>query len=133
MNVNNINNKNALRVINWCYEQYGYSLYNGKRVKLVIINDYCLTNKNIYGEYTTKKEIIIYKKTIKSFKVFVMILIHEYIHHLQNGDMYNKYHFEYNRNYEHHPYEITADNISKRDYKQCIKEVFKNERQKKKN
>ena len=130
MNIHDITFINGKKIIKWCYNNYGYSLFNNNYVKFNLSEE-TFNDKIYYGQYL-KNEIILYKNNIKSFKMFTIVIIHEYIHHLQDGEMYDKYHYEYNKTYNYHPYEIQAENISKRDYKQCIKEVFNNESQLKK-
>ena len=73
------------------------------------------------GDWTEDGKIVC---AHNSFTDFVSTIIHEYIHYTQSVRMYFRYIDKYNKTYDNHPYEKQADDISKRDARLCIKEVF---------
>lgn len=123
MNIKDVNRKNALRIIQWCFQQYGSSKFNKDVLTLKVQQKYKV-DPNWYGAYEAETNtIFVFKKPIKSFIEFVATIIHEYQHYLQDDDMYEKY-LEYRKSYHFHPYEIKAEKIAQRDKRKCIKELY---------
>jgi len=121
MNVHDISRKNALKILDWCYQEYGCSKYTREYVRIYLYKT-SKTKLNIYGEYDWDEKVIrVYADMHKSFKEFAGTIIHEYQHYLQNEDLYMLYS---KRGYKNNYYEIRAESISSRDKRRCIKETF---------
>ena len=69
-----------------------------------------------HAEYCSDmNEISIYYPNMKSRKMVVETLIHEYQHYLQSPIWFKRYYNKYRHDYTTHPYEISASNQEK-DY-----------------
>lgn len=124
MNTKDMNRKNALKILNWCKSEYGRSFYKFEYPRLRVYKE---RNLGWKGDYDYDSNIInVFVSTHNSFTDFVSTIIHEYVHYTQSVRMYFRYIDRYNKTYDNHPYEKQADDISKRDAKKCIKEVFLN-------
>ena len=122
------------KVINWCMDKFGlskhYNDYPYVEIDMVKID-------NPLGEFISdNNEIIIYPNAIDNINDFISTVIHEYTHYMQSPTWYTRY---ANRKTEltveefadyllrgdpTHPYEIEADEVAKRNWKQCKKEVL---------
>ena len=98
---------------------------------------YVELHKNIYEKYSGEEgasgdedgchaeycsmmnEISIYYPNMKSRKMIIETLIHEYIHYLQSPTWFKRYYDQYGHDYTTHPYEIEATSFEK-DYKLFI-------------
>ena len=110
-------------------EHYGFS-------KFQECTPYVELHRNIYEKYSgeegargdedgshaeycsDKNEITIYYPNMKSKKMIVETLIHEYIHYLQSPIWFKRY-YNMGHDYTTHPYEIEATSFEK-DYKLFI-------------
>ena len=73
-----------------------------------------------HAEYCSMmNEISIYYPNMKSRKMIIETLIHEYIHYLQSPTWFKRYYDQYGHDYTTHPYEIEATSFEK-DYKLFI-------------
>ena len=69
-----------------------------------------------HAEYCSDmNEISIYYPNMKSRKMVIETLIHEYQHYLQSPIWFKRYYNRYGHDYTTHPYEISASNQEK-DY-----------------
>lgn len=107
-----ISRKSALLALDWCIEKYGPSRFadlDTLRIRLDSSVDYL-------GEYDEIENLIsLNPKLHRSLKHWVSTVIHEYTHFKQPVfEKYDEYFDKYGRNYENHPYEITANNRSNR-------------------
>jgi len=77
------------------------------------------TNDECNAQYCSMmNEITIYYPQMKSRKMVIQTLIHEYIHYLQSPTWFKRY-YNMGYNYSDHPYEIKANEYEK-DYKLFI-------------
>jgi hypothetical protein len=118
----NIKRKHILWMFNWCEQKFGKSKFNNDfKVK---ISRTCWED---YGEYDCDGKVIqVNLLPHKSFIELCDTIIHEYTHYLQNIYMYEVYLKKYSRNYDNHPYEISADNKAKK-YRKNLRADFKKE------
>ena len=111
-------------------KHYGFS-------KFQECTPYVELHKNIYEKYSGEEgasgdedgchaeycsmmnEISIYYPNMKSRKMIIETLIHEYIHYLQSPTWFKRYYDQYGNDYTTHPYEIEATSFEK-DYKLFI-------------
>ena len=105
-----ISRKSALLALDWCIEKYGPSRFAALetlRIKLDSRVDYL-------GSYDELDNLILLNpKRHKTLKDWVTTVIHEYTHFRQPiFEKYDDYFERYGRNYDNHPYEITANNKS---------------------
>lgn len=107
MNIKDINRNDILTMYMWCKEKFGISKYQ-KGFPKIVINRTCKKEFGLY--YGDKNIIVINLKAHKSVIDLCNTVIHEYTHYLQNMEMYDEYFCKYNRNYNNHPYEISANN-----------------------
>lgn len=80
-----------------------------------------------FGEYDEILNIItLNPKKHDTLKDWVKTVIHEYTHFKQPiNEKYEQYFDEYGRNYDNHPYEITANNKSARHAEEAQRWVLK--------
>ena len=117
------------KVINWCIDKFGLSKYHEYDPWLEI--DMVRTD-NPLGEYVhDNNEIIIYPNAIDNINNFISTVIHEYTHYMQSPSWYTRYLNNLTLNEviknlpsSSHPYEIEADKVAKRNWKQCKKEAL---------
>ena len=111
-------------------KHYGFS-------KFQECTPYVELHKNIYEKYSGEEgasgdedgchaeycsmmnEISIYYPNMKSRKMIIETLIHEYIHYLQSPTWFKRYYDQYGHDYTTHPYEIEATSFEN-DYKLFI-------------
>ena len=111
-------------------KHYGFS-------KFQECTPYVELHKNIYEKYSGEEgasgvedgchaeycsmmnEISIYYPNMKSKRMIIETLIHEYIHYLQSPIWFKRYYDKYGHDYTTHPYEIAAVNEEK-NYKLFI-------------
>ena len=117
------------KVINWCMDKFGLSKH---------YNDYpyveidMVETDNPLGEFISdNNEIIIYPNAIDNINDFISTVIHEYTHYMQSPSWYTRYLNNLTLNEviknlpsSSHPYEIEADKVAKRNWKQCKKEAL---------
>ena len=105
----------------WCKNKFGESKFNPDfKVKI------SRKEKDKYGCYIDDKDVI--QINLKAHKTLIELcdtVIHEYTHYLQDMAMYTTYFLKYNRNYDNHPYEISADNKAKKWRKTLRAEIKK--------
>jgi hypothetical protein len=111
--VNLVSRKSALLALDWCIQKYGPSRFANLDTLKIRIN----INLCYFGEYDEDINVItLNPKKHRSLKDWVKTVIHEYTHFRQPiHEKYDQYFEQYGRNYENHPYEITARNKSERD------------------
>ena len=81
------------------------------------------TDKDYYGEYSGELEkIYVYYNQCKTVGQFISTFIHEYTHHTQNLNKYEKVLSKVG--YSNHPQEIEANDMAKL-YKQSCLELFR--------
>ena len=124
----------VLKIIDEVYpkieKHYGFS-------KFQECTPYIELHKNIYEKYSGEdgaqgeedkchaeycsmlNEISVYYPQMKSRKMIIQTLIHEYIHYLQSPVWFKRYYDKYGHDYTTHPYEIEAVNEEK-NYKLFI-------------
>jgi len=107
-------------MFDWCKSKFGESKFN---------NDFDVKisrkEKGKYGCYIDDLDIIQINLNVhKSLIELCDTVIHEYTHYLQNMVMYDKYFLKHNRNYNNHPYEISANNKAKK-YRKELRAEFK--------
>jgi len=121
------------KVINWCMDKFGLSKHYNDYPYMDIVTD----EEGICGEFFPhNNQIIICTPALDSIDEFIDTVIHEYTHYMQSPTWYTRY---ANRKTEltveefadyllrgdpTHPYEIEADEVAKRNWKQCKKEVL---------
>ena len=117
------------KVINWCMDKFGLSKH---------YNDYpyveidMVETDNPLGEFISdNNEIIIYPNAIDNMNDFISTVIHEYTHYMQSPSWYTRYlnnltidEVIKNLPSPSLPYDIEADKVAKRNWKQCKKEVL---------
>jgi hypothetical protein len=114
----------------WCYFKYGRSIWQLQPVRVAIRN-----NLSSYGQYkhyditndekpTQEVACILINPKLHNFdlKECVGTAIHEYVHHLQQIDVYDSY-FNKGFGYDDHPLESEAAHVSKRDVEECYEWV----------
>lgn len=113
----------AVKVLNWCKRKYGKSRYNGSYPTISYTKpDYMLED---FSGYYEKDENHIYVNNVmcNTVEETVNTIIHEYTHYLQN-----MFHYQILAKYidrTHHPMEIEAERIAKRDSKKCIEDLVR--------
>ncbi len=81
------------------------------------------TDKEYYGQYDSEIEkIYVYYNQCKTIGQFISTFIHEYTHHTQNLNKYEKVLSKVG--YDEHPQEIEANDMAKL-YKQSCLELFR--------
>ena len=116
----NMKRKEILVLVEWCKNKFGKSKFQKSFPKIVVSN-----NKGPYcGAYfPTENEIHIFPAQNKTFICLCDTIIHEYTHYLQKMDMYDVYYAKHKKNYNNHPYEITANNKGAK-YRSELKKHF---------
>ena len=115
----------AVKIYDWCKKKYGRSKYNGRYPDLFYRKGDRLI-ESIYGIYDCEDNYIyINKDNVDTIEELASTIIHEYTHYKQNirvdYTVLSKYFDPFTEN---HPLEKEAEDVSKRDYKQCLYEVF---------
>jgi hypothetical protein len=100
-------------------KHYGFSKFHN-------CTPYVETHHNIYARYSDEpeaqgeeddchaeycgidNEIVIYYPNMKSRKMVIKTLIHEYQHYLQSPSWFKRYYDQYGYDYTTHPYELAA-------------------------
>ena len=128
MNINDVKRKHLLYAIKWCYDKWGFSLYNPyyqiprEIPKLVIKTGKSKTRGTFNPENNT---IIVYKNANPCAVNYLSTILHEYTHYLQDMEEYNLY---LDMSHDAHPYEIIAYEIEsnhKRELKKAVQKYFK--------
>jgi len=118
--ISNIKRKHIVWMFSWCYNKFGESKFNDNFDVKVSRKE-----KDKYGCYIDDMDVIqINLNAHKSLIELCDTVIHEFTHYLQDMYMYNKYFLKHNRNYDNHPYEISADNKAKK-YRKELRAEFK--------
>lgn len=114
--------KSALLALEWCITKYGPSKFSKLNTLTVKLN----SKLKSLGQYDEVDNIIyLNPKLHDNLKDWVSTVIHEYTHFKQPiHKKYNQYLEEYGRNYNNHPYEITANNKADRDTVTATEWVF---------
>jgi hypothetical protein len=116
----NIKRKEILVLVQWCKDKFGKSKFQKSFPKIVISHK----QENVCGLYfPSQNEIHIFPKQHKTFIDLCDTIIHEYTHYLQKMEMYDVYFYKHKRNYDNHPYEITANNKGAK-YRSELKKYF---------
>ena len=121
--INLISKKSALLTLEWCIHKYGPSRF----AKLSTLKIKLNSRFYAFGEYDQVSNVItLNPKKHNNLKEWVSTVIHEYTHFRQPiGEKYDQYFEQYGRNYDNHPYEITACNKSDRDSDEARRWVLK--------
>ena len=122
MQISSIKRNHIVWMFDWCRDKFGESKFN---------NDFSVkisrTDKSKFGCYLDDLDTIQVNLTMhKSFIELCDTVIHEFTHYLQDMGMYDVYFDKYNRNYNNHPYEISADNKAKK-WRKDLRADFKKE------
>ena len=122
MQISSIKRNHIVWMFDWCKEKFGESKFN---------NDFSVkisrTDKSKFGCYLDDLDTIQVNLTMhKSLIELCDTVIHEFTHYLQDMGMYDVYFDKYNRNYNNHPYEISADNKAKK-WRKDLRADFKKE------
>ena len=117
---NSINRKHIVWMFGWCKAKFGESKFNPNfHVKV------SRKEKDKLGCYIDDQGIIqVNLNAHKSLLDLCDTVIHEYTHYLQDMSMYTTYFLKYNKNYNNHPYEISANNKAKK-WKKELRRNFK--------
>jgi hypothetical protein len=122
-----ISKKSAKLALDWCISKYGPSRF-ADLDSLQIRLDSKMEDFGVYDEIDNI--IFLNPKRHTTLKEWVETVIHEYVHFKQPiYEKYSKYFEEYGRNYNNHPYEITAYNKADRDSAEARAWVLKEIRQ----
>lgn len=122
MQISSIKRNHIVWMFDWCKEKFGESKFN---------NDFSVkisrTDKSKFGCYLDDLDTIQVNLNMhKSLIELCDTVIHEFTHYLQDMGMYDVYFDKYNRNYNNHPYEISADNKAKK-WRKDLRADFKKE------
>jgi hypothetical protein len=104
----------------WCRDNMGL---NGRKKFDPTITYYQSVPADVcMGEYRYwDNEIIVYYNNTPNVKAFIQTIIHEWQHQLQPMTKYEKIHNEVG--YEEHPFEIEAEAVERKNYKQVWKHI----------
>lgn len=92
-------------------KHYGFSKFQECSPYIELVS-----GNNCHGEYCSiMNEISIYYIKIKTRKMLIQTIIHEYMHYLQSPIWFKRY-YRMGYNYNDHPYELEAISHEK-DYK----------------
>jgi len=119
--ISSIKRKHIVWMFEWCKSKFGESKFNNDfDVKISRVE------RDKYGCYLDDLDTIqINLNAHKSLIELCDTVIHEHTHYLQNMVMYDKYFLKHNRNYDNHPYEISADNKAKK-HRKSLRADFRN-------
>ena len=112
-------------IYSWCKENLKRSKFHDNWPKLIARKN---PNEYYKGYFKGHNNVIcIYLKNNKTPIDLCETIIHEWKHYEQNiVKMYDKYMRAYGRTVKNHPYEISAENYSKKHAKNCLDWVEKN-------
>lgn len=115
----------AEKIYDWCKKKYGRSKHNGKYPTLYFRKE----NEQVegaFGIYDCEENFIyINKSRIENIEDLASTLIHEYVHYKQNIKVdYAVLAKYFDPSTDDHPLEREAEEISKRDTRLCLLEVF---------
>jgi hypothetical protein len=103
-------------IIHWCSENLGEK---SERLKVEILKENSAENPDLLGQYVMKsKTIKIFPKGCVSNVLLTEIVLHEYVHYLQDLRSYNQYEREFG--YLNNPLEIEARQVSKSLRWKCL-------------
>ena len=109
--------------IEFCGRELGINNRHSSPISYSILR----TNKKVneLGEFCPdRNKIIIYRHNIDKLDKFIKVFIHEYTHSIQ--PIKSKYYKMLDKyGYDDHPFEIEADNNSKKLFKKFLKEFNK--------
>ena len=117
----------AKQTLKWCEKYFG--LCDRKKRRLIFRfseRKRKMDNFDIFGNYCFyRNKMTIHEPACITIHDIVATVIHEYTHFKQPiRKKYNQYLEEYGRNYNNHPYEITANNKACRDTVTATEWVF---------
>ena len=123
----NVSRKDVVKMMDFCINKWGMSRFHDSLPKLRVYSKPPKDEPETFGYFNEDSNIIIvYIKPHKSMLDICDTIIHEYTHYLQDIiGMYGVYLYKYKRNYENHPYEVTAFNRGRRYRKQCLEYTLK--------
>lgn len=121
----NPSHHDAKKILAWCMETYGKSKHNGNYPTVEYKKpDY--TQDDYTGYYDEQEELIyVNKNMVKTMKELVKTIIHEYAHYKYHP-MKDYYVLAKYLNHDDNPMEKEAEQIEKRDYKECLSYIEKN-------
>jgi Zn-dependent peptidase ImmA (M78 family) len=120
-----INRKVCLQILDWCFDNIEMC---SDKPNLRINNKLKSDKKdvNMFGLYTwTNNTIYINLKNNTNLDLLIDTIIHEYVHHCQDGDRYQYLMSIYKKNMSKHPMEQEACNIAQKFKKKCYNQLFK--------
>ena len=108
------------QVEKWCRTNMGV---NGRKKYQPVITYYkSIEGDNDMGEYRYwDNEIIVYYNNCRTVSNLIRTIVHEWQHQLQPMTKYEKIHNEVG--YDDHPFEIEADAVERKNYKQVWKHI----------
>jgi len=108
------------QVEKWCRTNMGI---NGRKKYQPVIAYYkSMEGDNDMGEYRYwDNEIIVYYNNCRTVSNLIRTIVHEWQHQLQPMTKYEKIHNEVG--YEEHPFEIEAEAVERKNYKQVWKHI----------
>lgn len=120
MEIEEIERKHILIILDYCKEKWGKSKFVKKYPKISF-----RVKKNAkfyYGDYHSGINVInVYLSRHKKILELCKTVIHEYTHYLQCMNKYENYIIVAKKNYDNHPYEKTARYREKKFGKECKK------------
>lgn len=118
-----LNNQERRKLAEFCRE-YCMEVLGVPRKKGIPSFSIIKTNKEYYGEYCPEQErIFVYYNNCGTIQKFVDTFIHEYTHHTQNLNKYDRLLSKYG--YDEHPLEVEARDTAKRYRQHCLESYRK--------
>jgi len=109
------------KIMDWCIRKYRFSKHQDFEPELAF------KESNRYkwrGEYVAEdNEVIVYLRQTRGIAQLVRTIIHEYQHYMQSPVWYERY-SKSGKRYDNHPYEIQANRIERRDWKECLDDIL---------
>jgi len=111
------------KIFEWCIKKYGYSKHY-KFISELVFRKKDACGDKLKGEHTDCDEIVVYLDEVKNISDLVKTIIHEYTHYIQSPVWFQRY-YKLEKTFENHPYEIQAEKIAERDFKECLDDILK--------
>ena len=106
--------KKMEKVVDWCNANYGLK---GGVPSICFRKDIEMSNDGFYIEEDNTITV-----KVDTDREMIKTIIHEWQHYLQSKDQFEMlYNMGYS--YEDHPFEVVANAISNRDWKECFDKV----------
>jgi hypothetical protein len=119
----------AKKILQWCVEKYGESKVNG-HIPVIEYRKPDYSQEDYSGYYDEDEELIfVNRELVTTIKELVKTIIHEYCHYRYHL-MEDYYVLAKYLKRSDNPMEKEAEKIENRDYKKCVNELFKLEKNK---